>query len=105
MQKIKSLMARQGLKSPQENMADLSPVESLRIPSQEEMRELREQPLDPAAEQDIIDSIEEVYFSSDSFDMVQHELESAVRAEERGDETPNKPCSKLDSNPLSFDPG
>uniref|UniRef100_A0A3Q2E8K8 VPS50 EARP/GARPII complex subunit n=1 Tax=Cyprinodon variegatus TaxID=28743 RepID=A0A3Q2E8K8_CYPVA len=42
---------------------------------QEELRELRQQPIDPQAEQEIIDSIEEVYFSSDSFDMVQHELE------------------------------
>ncbi|XP_076006032.1 syndetin isoform X2 [Genypterus blacodes] len=75
MQKIKSLMARQGLKSPQESMADLSPVENLRIPSKEELREMREQPIDPQAEQEIIDSIEEVYFSNDSFDMVQHELE------------------------------
>uniref|UniRef100_A0A146Z5K6 Coiled-coil domain-containing protein 132 n=1 Tax=Fundulus heteroclitus TaxID=8078 RepID=A0A146Z5K6_FUNHE len=75
MQKIKSLMARQGLKSPQESMADLSPVENLRIPSSEEMRELRQQPIDPQAEQEIIDSIEEVYFSNDSFDMVRHELE------------------------------
>uniref|UniRef100_A0A1A8D2D9 Coiled-coil domain containing 132 n=1 Tax=Nothobranchius kadleci TaxID=1051664 RepID=A0A1A8D2D9_NOTKA len=75
MQKIKSLMARQGLKSPQESMADLSPVENLRIPSKEELRELRELPIDPQAEQEIIDSIEEIYFSSDSFDMVQHELE------------------------------
>ncbi|XP_056154073.1 syndetin isoform X1 [Lampris incognitus] len=75
MQKIKSLMARQGLKSPQESMADLSPVENLRIPSKEELRELREQPIDPQAEQEIIDGIEEVFFSSDSFDMVQHELE------------------------------
>ncbi|XP_029369998.1 syndetin isoform X2 [Echeneis naucrates] len=75
MQKIKSLMARQGLKSPQESMADLSPVENLRIPSKEELRELREQPIDPQAEQEIINSIEEVYFSNDSFDMVQHELE------------------------------
>ncbi|XP_029022934.1 syndetin isoform X4 [Betta splendens] len=75
MQKIKSLMARQGLKSPQESMADLSPVENLRIPSKEELRELREQPIDPQAEQEIIDSIEEVYFSNDSFDMVRHELE------------------------------
>uniref|UniRef100_A0A671RIU7 Syndetin-like n=1 Tax=Sinocyclocheilus anshuiensis TaxID=1608454 RepID=A0A671RIU7_9TELE len=33
------------------------------------------QPTDPQAEQEIIDSIEEVYFSSDSFDMVQYELE------------------------------
>ncbi|XP_026505241.1 syndetin isoform X4 [Terrapene carolina triunguis] len=33
MQKIKSLMARQGLKSPQENVHDLSPVENFRIPS------------------------------------------------------------------------
>uniref|UniRef100_A0A8C9ZLU5 VPS50 subunit of EARP/GARPII complex n=1 Tax=Sander lucioperca TaxID=283035 RepID=A0A8C9ZLU5_SANLU len=56
-------------------MADLSPVENLRIPSKEELRELREQPIDPQAEQEIIDSIEEVYFSNDSFDMVQHELE------------------------------
>uniref|UniRef100_A0A8C4HFK2 VPS50 EARP/GARPII complex subunit n=1 Tax=Dicentrarchus labrax TaxID=13489 RepID=A0A8C4HFK2_DICLA len=56
-------------------MADLSPVENLRIPSKEELRELREQPIDPQAEQEIIDSIEEIYFSNDSFDMVQHELE------------------------------
>uniref|UniRef100_A0A3Q3GLD3 VPS50 EARP/GARPII complex subunit n=1 Tax=Labrus bergylta TaxID=56723 RepID=A0A3Q3GLD3_9LABR len=41
----------------------------------EELRELREQPIDPQAEQELIDSIEEVYFSNDSFDMVQHELE------------------------------
>uniref|UniRef100_A0A8C2ZJV6 VPS50 subunit of EARP/GARPII complex n=2 Tax=Cyclopterus lumpus TaxID=8103 RepID=A0A8C2ZJV6_CYCLU len=41
----------------------------------EELRELREQPIDPQAEQEIIDSIEEVYYSNDSFDMVQHELE------------------------------
>eukprot|EP00066_Takifugu_rubripes_P005371 XP_003969358.1 PREDICTED: coiled-coil domain-containing protein 132 [Takifugu rubripes] len=75
MQKIKSLMTRQGLKSPQESMADLSPVENFRIPSKEELRELREQPIDPQAEQEIIDSIEEVYFSNDAFDMVQHELE------------------------------
>ncbi|XP_061738558.1 syndetin isoform X2 [Nerophis ophidion] len=75
MQKIKSLMARQGLKSPQESITDLSPVENLRIPSKEELRELREQPMDPLAEQEIIESIEEVYFSNDSFDMVQHELE------------------------------
>ncbi|MED6232643.1 hypothetical protein ATANTOWER_000468, partial [Ataeniobius toweri] len=42
---------------------------------QEELRELRQQPIDPQAEQEIIDSIEEVYFSNDSFDMVRHELE------------------------------
>ncbi|XP_060798737.1 syndetin isoform X1 [Neoarius graeffei] len=75
MQKIKSLMARQGLKSPQETVADMSPVESFRVPSKEELRELREQPIDPQAEQEIIDSIEEVYFSNDSIDMVQYELE------------------------------
>ncbi|XP_072532203.1 syndetin isoform X2 [Salminus brasiliensis] len=75
MQKIKSLMSRQGLKSPQESMADMSPVENFRIPSKEELRELREQPIDPQAEQEIIDSIEEIYFSNDSFDMVQYELE------------------------------
>ncbi|XP_037549545.1 syndetin [Nematolebias whitei] len=75
MQKIKSLMARQGLKSPQESMSDLSPVENLRIPSKEELRELRQQSIDPQAEQEIINSIEEIYFSNDSFDMVRHELE------------------------------
>ncbi|XP_077446385.1 syndetin isoform X2 [Stigmatopora argus] len=75
MQKIKSLMTRQGLKSPQESITDISPVENLSIPSKEELRELREQPVDPQAEQEIIDAIEEVYFSDDSFDMVQHELE------------------------------
>lgn len=42
---------------------------------QEELRELREQPIDPQAEQEIIDSIEDVYFSNDAFDMVRHELE------------------------------
>uniref|UniRef100_A0A4W4H0M1 VPS50 EARP/GARPII complex subunit n=1 Tax=Electrophorus electricus TaxID=8005 RepID=A0A4W4H0M1_ELEEL len=42
--------------------------------SQEELRELRDQAIDPQAEQELIDSIEEVYFSSDSFDMVQFEL-------------------------------
>uniref|UniRef100_A0A4W5JKM8 VPS50 subunit of EARP/GARPII complex n=1 Tax=Hucho hucho TaxID=62062 RepID=A0A4W5JKM8_9TELE len=68
-------MARQGLKSPQESIADLSPVENFRIPSKEEMREMREQPIDPQAEQEIINSIQEVYYSNDSFDMVQHELE------------------------------
>lgn len=47
----------------------------MRIPSQEEMRELRDQPIDPQAEQEIIDSIEEVYFSNDSFDVVQFELQ------------------------------
>ncbi|XP_026505238.1 syndetin isoform X1 [Terrapene carolina triunguis] len=75
MQKIKSLMARQGLKSPQENVHDLSPVENFRIPSKEELRELREQPTDPQAQQEIINSIEEVYFSNDSFDIVKYELE------------------------------
>uniref|UniRef100_A0A4X2LR31 Uncharacterized protein n=1 Tax=Vombatus ursinus TaxID=29139 RepID=A0A4X2LR31_VOMUR len=33
MQKIKSLMARQGLKSPQDSLSDLSPIENLRLPS------------------------------------------------------------------------
>lgn len=36
---------------------------------------MREQPIDPQAEQEMIDSIEELYYSNDSFDMVQHELE------------------------------
>ncbi|KAL8165181.1 UNVERIFIED_CONTAM: hypothetical protein K2H54_032765 [Gekko kuhli] len=42
---------------------------------QEELRELREQPTDPQAQQEIINSIEEVYFSNDSFDVVKYELE------------------------------
>uniref|UniRef100_A0A4W3KCL9 VPS50 subunit of EARP/GARPII complex n=1 Tax=Callorhinchus milii TaxID=7868 RepID=A0A4W3KCL9_CALMI len=41
----------------------------------EELRELREHPSDPQAEQEIINSIEEIYFSNDSFDVVQYELE------------------------------
>ncbi|KAM4792316.1 syndetin isoform 4-T4 [Cyanocitta cristata] len=52
MQKIKSLMTRQ-----------------------EELRELHEEPTDPQAQQEIINSIEEVYFSNDSFDIVKYELE------------------------------
>uniref|UniRef100_A0A8D2LQ90 VPS50 subunit of EARP/GARPII complex n=1 Tax=Varanus komodoensis TaxID=61221 RepID=A0A8D2LQ90_VARKO len=68
-------MTRQGLKSPQENVHDLSPLENFRIPSKEELRELREQPADPQAQQEIINSIGEVYFSNDSFDIVKYELE------------------------------
>ncbi|XP_036594519.1 syndetin isoform X4 [Trichosurus vulpecula] len=75
MQKIKSLMARQGLKSPQDSLSDLSPIENLRLPSKEESRELREQPIDPQAQQEIINSIEDVYFSTDSFDIVKYEME------------------------------
>lgn len=41
----------------------------------EELRELREEPTDPQAQQEIINSIEEVYFSNDSFDIVKYELE------------------------------
>ncbi|XP_070327645.1 syndetin [Odocoileus virginianus] len=75
MQKIKSLMTRQGLKSPPESLSDLRAVESLRVPGKEEFRELREQPSDPQAEQELINSIEQVYFSTDSFDIVKYELE------------------------------
>ncbi|XP_043545882.1 syndetin isoform X2 [Chiloscyllium plagiosum] len=76
MQKIKSLMSRQGLKSPQESVTEVkSPVENFRIPSKEELRELREIPSDPQAEQEIINSIEEIYFNNDSFDVVNYELE------------------------------
>ncbi|XP_058381605.1 syndetin isoform X1 [Diceros bicornis minor] len=75
MQKIKSLMTRQGLKSPPESLSDLGAIESLRVPGKEEFRELREQPTDPLAEQELINSIEQVYFSTDSFDIVKYELE------------------------------
>ncbi|XP_048949502.1 syndetin isoform X2 [Canis lupus baileyi] len=74
MQKIKSLMTRQGLKSPPESLSDLGAIESLRVPGKE-FRELREQPSDPQAEQELINSIEQVYFSTDSFDIVKYELE------------------------------
>lgn len=46
---------------------------------QEELRELRQQSIDPQAEQEIINGIEEIYFSNDSFDMVRHELEVRAR--------------------------
>ncbi|XP_034375196.1 syndetin isoform X1 [Arvicanthis niloticus] len=75
MQKIKSLMTRQGLKSPPESLNDLGAFESLRVPGKEEFRELREQPSDPQAEQELINSIEQVYFSADPFDVVRYELE------------------------------
>lgn len=41
----------------------------------EELREVCEEPTDPQAQQEIINSIEEVYFSNDSFDIVKYELE------------------------------
>ncbi|XP_055974337.1 syndetin [Sorex fumeus] len=75
MQKIKSLMTRQGLRSPPENISDLGAIENLRVPGKEEFRELREQPSDPQADQELINSIEQVYFSTDSFDIVKYELE------------------------------
>ncbi|XP_031470167.1 syndetin [Phasianus colchicus] len=75
MQKIKSLMTRQGLRSPQESVHDLSPIENLRFPTKEELRESWEEPTDPQAQQEIINSIEEVYFSNDAFDIVKYELE------------------------------
>lgn len=75
MQKIKSLMTRQGLKSPPESLNDLGAFENLRVPGKEEFRELREQPSDPQAEQELINSIEQVYFSADPFDIVKYELE------------------------------
>ncbi|KAM9097634.1 syndetin isoform 2-T2 [Sarcophilus harrisii] len=65
----------QGLKSPQDSVGELSPIENLRLPSKEELRELREQPIDPQAQQEIINSIEDVYFSTDSFDIVKYEME------------------------------
>uniref|UniRef100_A0A5F9C6L8 VPS50 subunit of EARP/GARPII complex n=1 Tax=Oryctolagus cuniculus TaxID=9986 RepID=A0A5F9C6L8_RABIT len=79
MQKIKSLMTRQGLKSPPESLSDLGAIENLRVPGKEEFRELREQPSDPQAEQELINSIEQVYFSADSFDIVKYELEELER--------------------------
>ncbi|XP_029089376.1 syndetin isoform X1 [Monodon monoceros] len=75
MQRIKSLMTWQGLKSPPESLSDVGAIESLRVPGKEEFRELREQPSDPQAEQELINSIEQVYFSTDSFDIVKYELE------------------------------
>uniref|UniRef100_A0A8C6RRB1 VPS50 EARP/GARPII complex subunit n=1 Tax=Nannospalax galili TaxID=1026970 RepID=A0A8C6RRB1_NANGA len=71
----KCLFIRAGLKSPPESLSDLGAIESLRVPGKEEFRELREQPSDPQAEQELINSIEQVYFSADSFDIVKYELE------------------------------
>lgn len=68
-------MTRQGLRSPPENISDLGAIENLRVPGKEEFRELREQPSDPQADQELINSIEQVYFSTDSFDVVKYELE------------------------------
>lgn len=68
-------MTRQGLKSPPESLSDLGAIESLRVPGKEEFRELREQPSDPQAEQELINSIEQTYFTTDSFDIVKYELE------------------------------
>uniref|UniRef100_A0A8C2YN33 VPS50 subunit of EARP/GARPII complex n=1 Tax=Chinchilla lanigera TaxID=34839 RepID=A0A8C2YN33_CHILA len=65
----------QGLKSPPESLSDFGALENLRVPGKEEFRELREQPSDPQAEQELINSIEQVYFSVDSFDIVKYELE------------------------------
>uniref|UniRef100_A0A5F8GVT1 Vacuolar protein sorting-associated protein 54 N-terminal domain-containing protein n=1 Tax=Monodelphis domestica TaxID=13616 RepID=A0A5F8GVT1_MONDO len=48
---------------------------SARVPGPEEARECREPPSDPHAQQEIIDSIEDVYFSTDSFDIVKYEME------------------------------
>uniref|UniRef100_A0A8C2IE10 Syndetin n=1 Tax=Cyprinus carpio TaxID=7962 RepID=A0A8C2IE10_CYPCA len=64
-------MCNEPLSTPLQRKEDDFVSSSLRFPCQE----LREQPTDPQAQQEIIDSIEEVYFSSDSFDMVQYELE------------------------------
>ncbi|KAJ1063400.1 hypothetical protein K5549_019183, partial [Capra hircus] len=74
-QSTKELKQRDGLKSPPESLSDLGAIESLRVPGKEEFRELREQPSDPQAEQELINSIEQVYFSTDSFDIVKYELE------------------------------
>uniref|UniRef100_A0A8C6RR30 VPS50 EARP/GARPII complex subunit n=1 Tax=Nannospalax galili TaxID=1026970 RepID=A0A8C6RR30_NANGA len=72
---IQSTRYQKGLKSPPESLSDLGAIESLRVPGKEEFRELREQPSDPQAEQELINSIEQVYFSADSFDIVKYELE------------------------------
>lgn len=58
---------------------------------QEELRELHEEPTDPQAQQEIINSIEEVYFSNDSFDIVKYELEvSCHRKRKNGNITENE---------------
>ncbi|TKC46204.1 hypothetical protein EI555_006903 [Monodon monoceros] len=52
-------LGREGLKSPPESLSDVGAIESLRVPGKEEFRELREQPSDPQAEQELINSIEQ----------------------------------------------
>ncbi|KAF7461104.1 hypothetical protein GHT09_015787 [Marmota monax] len=77
MQKIKSLMTRQNSTSCVSGTLGILAgwLRAGDLGRQEEFRELREQPSDPQAEQELINSIEQVYFSADSFDIVRYELE------------------------------
>lgn len=57
----------------------------------EELRESWEEPTDPQAQQEIINSIEEVYFSNDAFDIVKYELEVSYFCKRKGNNiTKNK---------------
>lgn len=70
---------------------------------QEELRELHEEPTDPQAQQEIINSIEEVYFSNDSFDIVKYELEVGCHLKrENGSVTKNEDLKYACFNELFF---
>lgn len=69
----------------------------------EDLRELREEPTDPQAQQEIINSIEEVYFSNDSFDIVKYELEvSCLLKRKNSDITKNEGQKYACDNELFF---
>ncbi|XP_061412069.1 syndetin isoform X1 [Lethenteron reissneri] len=73
MQKIKSLMSRQVSKSFSENLSESAlQHEPPKTPHKEE---LPDTPCNPEAEQEVIDSIEKVYFDDEAFDPVRYELE------------------------------
>jgi len=61
----------------------------------EDLREVCEEPTDPQAQQEIINSIEEVYFSNDSFDIVKYELEVSCLLKRRHSKITKKRGSKV----------
>uniref|UniRef100_UPI00359015C9 syndetin isoform X2 n=1 Tax=Myxine glutinosa TaxID=7769 RepID=UPI00359015C9 len=73
MHRIKSLMIRQASKNvPESTGESQTPSEVSRVVQKDG---LRDTPINPEAEQEIVDSIEKVYFNDESFDPVVHELE------------------------------
>lgn len=73
----------------------------------EELRESWEEPTDPQAQQEIINSIEEVYFSNDAFDIVKYELEVSYFCKRKGNNITKNEGQKQASvsDALSFKTG